>query len=73
MVFLQHLPTQTEDTYEKWESYSMPSLVNHTIDYAHEKMKNKKVHFEVIGDGTSVVGQYQIPISQSIQMIASLC
>ena len=37
--------TQTEDTYEKWESYSMPSLVNHTIDYAHEKMKDKKVHF----------------------------
>lgn len=50
--------TQTQDTYEKWESYSMPSLVNHTIDYAHEKMKDKKVHFEVIGDGTSVVGQY---------------
>ena len=36
----------------------MPSLVNHTIDYAHEKMKDKKLHLEVIGDGSSVIEQY---------------
>ena len=26
--------SDAQDTYETWESYSMPSLVNHTIDYA---------------------------------------
>ena len=48
----------TQESYEAWESYEMPSLVNHTIDYAHEKMKDKKVHLEVIGDGSSVIEQY---------------
>lgn len=48
----------SNDTYEKWESYSMPNLVNHTIDYAYEQMKDKKVHLEVIGDGSSVMSQY---------------
>ena len=51
----------------------MPSLVNHTIDYAHEKMKDKKVHFEVIGDGTSVVGQYPDANITINSMIVSLC
>ena len=50
--------SDAQDTYETWESYSMPSLVNHTIDYAYEKMNGKNIHFEVIGDGSSVTSQY---------------
>ena len=49
---------ETQDAYESWETYKMPSLVNHTVDYAYEKMKDKKVHYEVIGDGNSVTSQY---------------
>ena len=47
-----------DETYEKYETYDMPSLVNHSIDYAYEAMDGKKVHFEVIGDGSNVVSQY---------------
>lgn len=50
--------SDSNDTYEKWESYSMPNLVNHTIDYAYEQMKDKKVHLETIGNGSSVISQY---------------
>ena len=50
--------SDAQDTYETWESCSMPSLVNHTIDYAYEKMNGKNIHFEVIGDGSSVTSQY---------------
>ena len=49
---------ETQDAYESWETYEMPSLVNHTVDYAYEQMKDKKVHLEVIGDGSSVIEQY---------------
>ena len=49
---------ETQDAYESWETYEMPSLVNHTVDYAYEQMKDKKVHYEIIGDGTSVKSQY---------------
>ena len=47
-----------EETYEKYETYDMPSLVNHSTDYAHTQMDEKKVHFEVIGDGSNVISQY---------------
>lgn len=50
--------SDSQDAYEKWETYSMPSLVNHTLDYAYEQMKDKKVSFEVISDGKSVISQY---------------
>lgn len=50
--------SDSNDSYEKWESYTMPNLVNHTIDYAYEQMKDKKVHLEIIGDGSSVISQY---------------
>lgn len=47
-----------EENYEKWETYSMPSLINHSLDYATSKMADKKVHTNVIGDGQNVVDQY---------------
>lgn len=50
----------TDETYEKWESYKMPSLINHSLGYANEKLTDKKVHVTVIGDGQNVVDQYPL-------------
>lgn len=50
--------TPQTDDYEKWESYEMPSLVNHSLAYAQQKMADKKVNTIVLGDGTSIVDQF---------------
>ena len=47
-----------EETYEKWETYTMPGLTNHSLTYANNKLADKKVHVTVIGDGQNVVDQY---------------
>ncbi|MCF0260039.1 MAG: penicillin-binding protein [Erysipelotrichaceae bacterium] len=44
--------------YEKWESYTMPSLINHTVEYAKNQMDGKKVNTVIIGDGTNVTDQF---------------
>ena len=44
--------------YEKWESYSMPSLINHSTDYALKQMEGKKTNTVVIGDGSNVTDQF---------------
>ena len=49
---------EDEEVYEKWETYTMPSLVNHSIKYADDKMNGKKVHTFVIGNGKNIVDQY---------------
>lgn len=46
-----------EETFEKWETYEMPSLTNHTLAYAQNRLDQKKVHVTIIGDGTHVVDQ----------------
>lgn len=53
--------TETESekkTTKEWKQYTMPSLLNHTLDYANEKLKGKKINKVVIGNGTSIVKQY---------------
>ncbi len=47
-----------------WQEYEMPSLVNHSLDYANEKLKPYRVNKVVIGDGSSIVKQY--PQAQSM-------
>lgn len=47
-----------EESYEKWETYSMPSLINHSLEYANNQLNGKKVHIEIIGDGQNVIDQY---------------
>lgn len=44
--------------YEQWESYEMPSLVNHSVEYANSKMEGKAVNTVFIGDGTTVIDQF---------------
>ena len=53
-----HHDEDDDQTYEKWESYEMPALVNHSTDYAKSQLKGKKVKVVTIGDGTSVINQY---------------
>lgn len=50
--------TGGEKTYKDWKEYTMPSLVNHSLSYAQEKLKDTTVSTVVIGNGTSVVKQY---------------
>lgn len=48
----------SEENYEKWESYEMPSLINHSLDYANQQLDGKKVNVITIGNGSNVVDQY---------------
>lgn len=45
-------------TYEEWKEYTMPSLTNHSLSYAQNKLKDMAVNKVVIGDGSSIVKQY---------------
>lgn len=53
----QHDETNVEQS-EKWESYSMPALLNHSTDYAKSQLKGKDVQVVTIGNGDSVIQQY---------------
>jgi penicillin-binding protein 2B len=50
-------PAEIEDG---WESYTMPSLVNHSVNYANQQMEGWKTTNIIIGDGTSIVDQYPL-------------
>ncbi|EOS60455.1 hypothetical protein C815_01317 [Firmicutes bacterium M10-2] len=43
---------------DTWATYTMPSLVNHSLDYANSKMGDKNVKLIVIGDGNTVIDQF---------------
>lgn len=45
-------------TYKDWKEYTMPSLVNHSLDYAKEKLQNTTVGQVVIGNGHRIMKQY---------------
>lgn len=47
-----------DTTYDKWESYKMPSLANHSMNYADEQLAGKKVNVIKIGNGNNVIDQY---------------
>lgn len=48
----------SEDAGQAWESYTMPSLVNHSLVYANEQLSGKNVNVVTIGNGTQVTDQY---------------
>lgn len=50
--------TGEEKTYSEWKEYTMPSIINHTLAYAENKMKDMAIGKVVIGNGSSVVKQY---------------
>lgn len=41
-----------------WKQFEMPSLVNHSLAYTENKMKNMNVNKVLIGDGSSIIKQY---------------
>lgn len=43
---------------ETWDTYEMPSLVNHSLDWMNQELNGKKLNVTVLGDGSSVVNQY---------------
>ncbi|HAM31314.1 MAG TPA: hypothetical protein DCP49_07775 [Erysipelotrichaceae bacterium] len=50
-------PSQPEEG-DTWATYEMPSLVNHSLDYAMNKMSDKNVKIITIGDGNTVIDQF---------------
>jgi penicillin-binding protein 2B len=49
-----------DQNYEKWETYEMPSLVNHSMTYAEQQLDGKKVKVVKIGEGSNVIDQYPL-------------
>lgn len=50
--------SSSDSKYEKWESYQMPELMNHSVSYASDQLDEKKVHVYKIGNGENVMDQY---------------
>lgn len=46
------------DPYDSWETYEMPALTNHSVDYALSHMEDKKVSTILLGDGSTVIEQF---------------
>ena len=49
---------KSETTGETWNSYTMPSLKNHTNEYVKNKLSSISVPVLYIGDGVNVIDQY---------------
>ncbi len=45
-------------TYNEFKEYEMPSLINHSSEYAAEKLKDYNVNRVVVGDGKSIMKQF---------------
>ncbi len=41
-----------------WSTYTMPSLINHSIEYVNSQMEGKNVNIVMIGDGNTIVDQF---------------
>ncbi|MCF0106680.1 MAG: penicillin-binding protein [Holdemanella sp.] len=54
--------TKSEEQ-EGWETYVMPSFINHTISYAQGKYNSMKVQTVCIGDGSNIISQYPVASS----------
>ena len=51
-------PAQDGQEEETWDTYEMPNLVNHSLDWMNQELNGKKLNVTVLGDGSSVVNQY---------------
>jgi penicillin-binding protein 2B len=57
----QNVSTSTsaqDDQTGVWSTYTMPSLQNHTLEYAWKKLENDTLNIIALGDGGSIIGQY---------------
>lgn len=46
------------EDYSSWQEYEMPTLLNHSLDYANNKLKSMAVNKVIIGDGSSIIQQF---------------
>ena len=46
--------------YDRIEIQDMPSLINHSLYYSEEKLKNLNVEIHVLGSGDTVIDQYPV-------------
>ena len=49
---------EASKTYKDFKQSAMPSLLNHTLTYAKDKLENTSTNMIVIGNGSNVVKQY---------------
>lgn len=47
-----------QKTYKDFKQSDMPSLLNHSLDYAKEKLEGTATSQVIIGNGSSVIKQY---------------
>ena len=47
-----------EIVFDEILTYDMPSLVNHTVDYASWKLNDLNVNTYVLGNGSTIISQY---------------
>lgn len=51
--------SQPEDPeYDSWQSWTMPSLTNHSLEFAQSSLDGKDVNMVVLGDGSEIIDQY---------------
>lgn len=53
--------TTNDNSYARWQEYKMPSITNHSINYANQKLNGMDINLIMIGNGNSVVKQYPRP------------
>lgn len=52
-------PSASENnSYSSWQEYTMPGLINHSLDYTNDKTISMNVNKVIIGDGSGIVKQY---------------
>lgn len=50
--------TNTNQATQAYEEYTMPNLVNHSIDYVNQKLNGFRINKVIIGNGNSIIAQY---------------
>ncbi|MEG0841048.1 MAG: penicillin-binding transpeptidase domain-containing protein [Erysipelotrichaceae bacterium] len=54
-------PENVTPNQNDWKEFVMPSFLNHSLDYVHNKLSTMNITPIIIGDGSSVVKQYPNP------------
>lgn len=47
-----------EEDYDSWQSYTMPSLTNHSVDFASSELEGMDINTVILGDGENIIDQY---------------
>lgn len=55
---VSHTQTTVDDTAPTWDTYIMPSLVNHSLEYVNSQVDGKNINIIMIGDGNMIIDQF---------------